>query len=73
MLILQNIDIYLIFNRLQRKINAQEIDSSDFFILFSLQKNIIIHTRERKISTFYHAYFAKYRYLFNFQYLTKEN
>ena len=35
MLILQNIDIYLIFNILQKKINTQEIDSSDFIILFS--------------------------------------
>ena len=35
MLILQNIDIYLIFNILQKKINTQEIDSSDFTILFS--------------------------------------
>ena len=67
MLILQNTDIYLIFNRLQMEINTQEIDSRDFFILFSLQKNIIIHTRERKINTFYHAYFAKHRHLFNFQ------
>lgn len=47
MLILQNIDIYLIFIRLQRKINAQEIDSRDFFILFSLQKNIITQKREK--------------------------
>jgi len=69
MLILQNIDIYLIFNILQKKINTQEIDSSDFTILFSLNpKHIITHKRERKkISTFYHAYFAKHRYLFNFQ------
>jgi hypothetical protein len=38
MLILQNIDIYLIFNILQKKINTQEIDSSDFTILFSFKK-----------------------------------
>lgn len=47
MLILQNIDIYLIFNILQKKINTQEIDSSDFTILFSFKKNII-HTRKEK-------------------------
>ena len=47
MLILQNIDIYLIFNRLQMEINAQEIDSRKFFILFSLQKNIITQKIEK--------------------------
>jgi hypothetical protein len=78
MFILQNIDIYLIFNILQKEINLQEIDSSDYAILFSLNpKHIITHKRERErereISTFYHAYFAKHRYLFNFQYFTKEN
>lgn len=75
MLILQNIDIYLIFNKLQKEINLQEIDSSDYAILFSLNpKHIITHKRERKkISTFHHAYFTKHRYLFNFQYITKEN
>lgn len=49
MLILQNIDIHLIFNKLQKEINFQEIDSSDYAILFSLNpKHIITHKRERK-------------------------
>jgi hypothetical protein len=49
MLILQNIDIYLIFNILQKEINLQEIDSSDYAILFSLNpKHIITHKREKK-------------------------
>lgn len=48
MLILQNIDIYLIFNKLQKEINLQEIDSSDFAILFSLNpKHIITHKRKK--------------------------
>jgi hypothetical protein len=49
MFILQNIDIYLIFNILQKEINLQEIDSSDYAILFSLNpKHIITHKREKK-------------------------
>jgi hypothetical protein len=49
MLILQNITIYLIFNILQKEINLQEIDSSDYAILFSLNpKHIINHKKERK-------------------------
>lgn len=46
MLILQNIDIYLIFNILQKKINTQEIDSSDFTILFSFKKTS--YTQEKR-------------------------
>jgi len=62
MLILQNIDIYLIFNKLQKKINTQEIDSSDFTILFSFKKNIIHTRKERKINTSNYAYFANSKY-----------
>jgi|GEM_PF-5690626 len=62
MLILQNIDIYLIFNILQKKINTQEIDSSDFTILFSFKKNIIHTRKERKINTSNYAYFANSKY-----------
>lgn len=48
MLILQNIDIYLIFNRLQREINAQVIDSRDFFyIIFFTKKHHNTYKREK--------------------------
>lgn len=67
MLILQNIDIYLIFNILQKKINTQEIDSSDFTILFSFKKNNIHTRKERKINTSNYAYFANSKYSLNFQ------
>ena len=48
MLILQNIDIYLIFNILQKEINIQEIDSSDFTILFSFKKKHHTHKKREK-------------------------